>query len=101
MCLNPSQLCDGKEDCTNGFDEKLCIKSCPQKGKQSELLMVNICLDYYLYLVEPPTAYRCLLVVEPELTADVLAGLTLKANVFGCSSRYCGTAKDLPSHTFK
>ncbi|KAK0134856.1 SCO-spondin [Merluccius polli] len=32
VCLNPIQVCDGKDDCPNGFDEKLCIKICPLKG---------------------------------------------------------------------
>ena len=37
-CLNASQICDGKKNCSDGFDEKHCIRKCEESSGQCKNL---------------------------------------------------------------
>ncbi|XP_018536167.1 low-density lipoprotein receptor-related protein 2 isoform X1 [Lates calcarifer] len=32
ICISPSQFCNGRKECPDGFDEKNCVKRCPSKN---------------------------------------------------------------------
>ncbi|XP_042365557.1 low-density lipoprotein receptor-related protein 2-like [Plectropomus leopardus] len=77
ICISPSQICNGRKDCPDSFDEQNCVKRCPSKNDfrckdRRSCISKSLVCDGRAHCHDGSDEVNCVSVAPPAAPAKVL-----------------------------